>query len=257
MTIYAMLKTTLVVPCYNEAQRFPLPTFDAFLTAQPHVSMVLVNDGSKDGTVNVLNKLRDAHPGRVWIVDRKVNRGKAESVREGLNYALALPDPGEIIGFWDADLATPLNALYDMLRVFEDRRERRPDVQMVFGARVNLLGREIKRQPLRHYLGRIFATAVSIMLGLPIYDTQCGAKLFRIGPDTPALFAEPFITRWVFDVEIIARWIGLNKFDREKVKASIFEYPLHRWEDIGGSKVKPHDFFLAFRDVVRIYFKYF
>jgi glycosyltransferase involved in cell wall biosynthesis len=257
MTIYAMLKTTLVVPCYNEAQRFPLATFETFLTDQPHVSMVLVNDGSRDGTLAVLDKLRGEHPDRVYVIDRKINRGKAESVREGLNHALALQDCGEIIGFWDADLATPLNALYDMLRVFEDRRERRPDVQMVFGARVNLLGREIRRQPLRHYLGRIFATAVSVMLGLPIYDTQCGAKLFRVGPQTPELFREPFITRWVFDVEIIARWIGLNKFDREKVKASIFEYPLHRWEDIGGSKVKPYDFILAFRDVLRIYRRYF
>lgn len=252
-----MLKTTLVVPCYNEAQRFPLAEFEGFLAAAPDVSFVLVNDGSKDATSAVLHKFRAICPERIHVVDRAANKGKAESVREGLNYAIALPNPTPIIGFWDADLATPLNALYDMLRVFEDRRERRPDVQMVFGARVNLLGREIHRKPIRHYLGRIFATAVSIMLGLPIYDTQCGAKLFRVGPQTPALFQEPFITRWVFDVEIIARWIRLNNFNREAVKSSIFEYPLHRWEDIGGSKVKPYDFVLAFRDVVRIYRKYF
>ncbi len=252
-----MLKTTLVVPCYNEAQRFPLAEFEAFLTAAPDVSFVLVNDGSTDATSTVLQKFRAICPERIHVIDRAQNKGKAESVREGLNCALTLPDPSPIIGFWDADLATPLNALYDMLRVFEDRRERRPEVQMVFGARVNLLGREIHRQPLRHYLGRIFATAVSVMLGLPIYDTQCGAKLFRVGPQTGDLFKEPFITRWVFDVEIIARWIRLNKFDRERVKASIFEYPLHRWEDVGGSKVKPYDFVLAFRDVVRIYRKYF
>ncbi|MEI9811993.1 MAG: glycosyltransferase [Acidobacteriota bacterium] len=252
-----MLQTTLVVPCYNEAQRFPLGEFEAFVAAHPAVTIILVNDGSTDGTVAVLEKLRAALPAQVRVIDRAENRGKAESVREGLNYALALPDRGEIIGFWDADLATPLNALFDMLRVFEDRRVHRPDTQMVFGARVNLLGREIRRQPLRHYLGRIFATAVSVMLGLPVYDTQCGAKLFRIGPQTPDLFRDPFITRWVFDVEIIARWIRLNDFDRERVKASIYEYPLHRWEDVGGSKVKPYDFILAFRDVVRIYRRYF
>jgi glycosyltransferase involved in cell wall biosynthesis len=252
-----MLKTTLVVPCYNEAKRFPLAEFEAFLAAAPDVSFVLVNYGSKDTTSAVLKKYRDTCPERIHVVDRAQNKGKAESVREGLNVAIALPNPTPIIGFWDADLATPLNALYDMLRVFEDRRERRPDVQMVFGARVNLLGREIHRMPIRHYLGRIFATAVSVMLGLPIYDTQCGAKLFRVGPQTPGLFKEPFITRWVFDVEIIARWIRLNKFNRAAVKASIFEYPLHRWEDIGGSKVKPYDFVLAFRDVLRIYRKYF
>lgn len=248
-----MTKTTLVVPCYNEAQRFPLALFTSFLEQHSNISFVLVNDGSKDGTSSVLEKLRLIMPRRVHVIDRAENRGKAESVREGMLFALSSASKPEVIGYWDADLATPLEAVFDMLPKLEER----PTLQMIFGARVSLLGREIHRKPSRHYLGRVFATAVSEMLRMPVYDTQCGAKLFRVGPLTPQLFEEPFSSRWVFDVEIIARWLRANRYDREFVKSTIYEFPLLRWEDVAGSKVKSYDFILAFRDVLKIYRRYF
>ena len=131
-----------------------------------------------------------------------------------------------------------------------------PNLEMLFGSRVRLLGRHIHRKAVRHYLGRVFASVVSIMLRLPVYDTQCGAKLFRVTPELPQILAEPFLSRWVFDVEILARSIALHHGDVEYVAQSVYEFPLLRWEDVSGSKVHPGDFLKAFLDVVRIYRRY-
>jgi hypothetical protein len=126
---------------------------------------------------------------------------------------------------------------------------------MAFGARVRLLGRRIERSAVRHYLGRVFATAAATVLGIPIYDTQCGAKLLRVTPETISLFAEPFSSRWIFDVELIARYIQ-NVGSVERARGQIFEFPLHIWEDVKGSKVKPRHFFIALLDLWKIYLRY-
>jgi glycosyltransferase involved in cell wall biosynthesis len=238
----------VVVPCYNEGARLPVDQFRKFL-AESQVSFVFVDDGSRDNTLERVANVRSAFEDRVTALKSPANQGKAEAVRMGINFALE--QNAELVGFWDADLATPLEAIPEFLAVFADR----PDLDMVFGSRVKLLGRRVQRRASRHYLGRIFATVVSTVLRLPIYDTQCGAKIFRVRPDTSDLFREPFHSRWVFDVEILARFIR-QKGSADSAALRIYEHPLQCWEDIGGSKVKPTDFFIAFRDVMRIYWKY-
>ena len=238
-----------MVPCYNEAARLPVEPFLQFFR-DSGFRFVFVDDGSRDNTVEVLERLRQAAPDRVTVLPLQPNQGKAEAVRRGV--LLALEQPGaEYVGYWDADLATPLDAIPQFLCIFAER----PDVDMVFGSRVKLLGRKVHRRASRHYLGRVFATVVSTMLRLPIYDTQCGAKIFRVRPSTRGLFAEPFRTRWVFDVELLARYIR-QAGSPELAANRIYEYPLHAWEDVGGSKVKAADFLIAFRDIARIYWNY-
>ena len=179
------------------------------------------------------------------------NQGKGEAVRQGILSALEQSDPA-IVGFWDADLATSLDTIPRFLQVLDQH----PEIEMIFGARVQLLGRHVERSAVRHYLGRIFATVVSTVLNLAIYDTQCGAKLFRAGPETRAIFENPFLSRWVFDVEILARYQHLYRKNQQRLSKVIFEYPLESWVDVAGSKVFPTDFFLAFWDIVRIRAKY-
>src|SRR5207248_10840878 len=113
------------------------------------------------------------------------------------------------IGFWDADLATPFSELPGFLAILESRAA----IQIVIGARVRLLGRDISRRPSRHYVGRVGATLIASSLGLAVYDTQCGAKLFRVNDTMRKVFAAPFLSRWIFDVEIIARFVQMRGRD--------------------------------------------
>lgn len=228
----------LVVPCYNEARRLDSEAYLGAVHRQAHLRFVFVDDGSSDDTARVLDTLRSRAPHRIELLTLDRNRGKAEAVRRGMLRA-AEGDPG-YVGFWDADLATPLEELEGFVRRLEgDSR-----LALVMGSRVKLLGREIERSPLRHYLGRVFATCVSIVLNLGVYDTQCGAKLFRADPPLiHHLFGEPFRSSWVFDVEILARLITfLAEKDRVLIEQAVYEIPLLTWQDVAGSKVKPTDF---------------
>jgi dolichyl-phosphate beta-glucosyltransferase len=238
----------IVVPCYNEAQRLPVERFREFIETST-IGFVFVDDGSRDRTFQVLEEFRRSREDRVHVLRLKVNQGKAEAVRRGINFALER-NPG-YTGYWDADLATPLDAILRFLAILQER----PGLDMVFGSRVKLLGRNVQRRPARHYMGRVFATVVSTMLRLPIYDTQCGAKLFRVRPEIRDLFGQPFLSRWVFDVEILARYIN-RLGSAQAAAARIYEYPLEEWQDVAASKVKGGDFAKAFRDVVRIYWSY-
>ncbi len=246
-----MLRTLIVIPCFNEANRLPVSRLLAFAARAPEIGFVLVDDGSTDETLSRLRSLESADPGHFIVLAGSSNRGKAEAVRTGV--LLALERAPAYVGYWDADLATPLEEIPRFERVLADR----PACDAVFGARVQLLGRSIRRSPLRHYLGRVFATFASRVLGLPIYDTQCGAKLFRVNAEIGALFAERFLSPWLFDVEIVARMLeAAGGEGRERVTASIYELPLDTWHDVGASKVGLVGFVRSGIDLWRIRRRY-
>lgn len=225
-----MPDVVVVVPCYNEAARLNLAAFRASLAEQPALSYVLVNDGSTDGTQAMLDGFAAENPARVRALHLEHNSGKAEAVRRGVLHAGELG--ARLVGYWDADLATPLTAIPQFVAVLAN-----PEVILVLGSRVQLLGRRIRRTPTRHYLGRVFATAASALLGLAVYDTQCGAKLMRATPQMLAIFGRPFQLRWCFDVELLARVQGLQARGAIDVDRQCVELPLDAWEDASGSKL--------------------
>ncbi len=220
----------LVVPCYNEADRLPRERLLTFLAAQPRVCACLVNDGSTDRTADVLRAVRDQNPNQVLVLELGTNRGKAEAVRRGVQHVRAA-GRFDYIGYWDADLSTPLEELDGFLHAFDER----PACRFVLGSRVKRLGANIDRLLVRHLLGRIFATVASNVLDLPVYDSQCGAKLFRADV-ADVMFGDPFVTSWLFDVELLARL--RNAVGREAVLASVVEVPLGTWVDVKGSKLR-------------------
>lgn len=237
-----------MIPCYNEANRLRRDAFSRFASEHADVRFLFVDDGSNDATSARLSELATSSPEAFAVLSQPTNQGKAEAVRRGINQAF--DDSHTYVGYWDADLATPL----DEIPRFVETLDERPSLEALFGSRVQLLGRTIERRASRHYLGRISATAISLTLGLAVYDTQCGAKLFRASPECKALFAEPFLTRWLFDVEILARMIEAQRgTDRPGPAAAVHEIPLREWRDVEGSKVKALDFFRCMSELVRIH----
>ncbi len=226
--------------------------FAEFIADCPEIALLFVDDGSTDNTPLMLERLRQAHPQQIYTMRLGRNFGKAEAVRRGIQAAIRrAPD---FVGYFDADLAAPLGEIPRLVNVLRTR----PTVQLTMGSRVALLGREIQRSGWRHLLGRVFATTASYILGLPVYDSQCGAKLFRVTPELAAIFAQPFLSRWIFDVEILARVTANARNSNPTVDAGnlIYESPLDRWRDVGGSRLKPWDFVVAARDLVTIYRRY-
>jgi glycosyltransferase involved in cell wall biosynthesis len=242
-----MAGTIIVVPCYNEARRLDVAAFRRFLAMDTGVRLLFVDDGSTDATRSVLGELTAGSGDLAEVLALPANVGKAEAVRRGIEHAL-LSHP-EFVGYWDADLATPL----EEIDTFLGDLRRQPDLIAVIGSRVRRLGAEVERQAVRHYLGRIFATVASLVLGLAVYDTQCGAKIFRVSDQVASAFATPFVSRWIFDVEVLARLSAWRRVHGgPPLEKSVLEYPLGVWRDVAGSKLNAAHMVGAFLDLMRI-----
>jgi glycosyltransferase involved in cell wall biosynthesis len=219
-----MPKISIIIPCYNEENRLNKAPFLDLLHFHNDIELILVNDGSKDKTLDLLEDIRHAAPDKVVVISLPENKGKANAVFKGFEQALS-HSRAAYIGYLDADLSTGFEEFLKLAAIAE-----RDKADYIFGSRIKMLHHHIYRSALRHFCGRIIATLIGIRYKLYIYDTQCGAKLF-----TPAIVQQitrqPFHTRWLFDVEIFLR------IRSSYPSAAGIEVPLGKWVDPGQSKI--------------------
>ncbi|HAK52084.1 MAG TPA: family 2 glycosyl transferase, partial [Gammaproteobacteria bacterium] len=229
----------IVIPCYNEGAR--LDESEVRKLVEANVDVYLMDDGSTDDTLNVLKGLEVSCPDNVSVISFVENVGKGEAVRHGL--LRAIEAGSSPVGYLDADFATSADEMSRLIARFSEE-----GVNVLLGSRWLHLGAEIKRNAVRHYLGRVFATFTSMILRMPVYDTQCGAKLFATSEVLANSLAAPFISRWAFDVELLGR---MKKYGYSN--DDFYEEPLQRWIDVAGSKVKLTDMLKVAVDLFRLW----
>ncbi|MDP2162255.1 MAG: glycosyltransferase [Flavobacterium sp.] len=239
------INALLIIPCFNEGKRMVGEELSIEFEKNSTIDFLLVDDGSTDATAQFLVELEQKHNNVTSLLLSK-NVGKAEAIRNGL-----LANSGEkyaFIGYLDADLATPISEMVNILKF----AKKNPNYRFLMGSRIKRLGSNINRYSYRHYIGRFFATIISgIILKTPIYDTQCGAKIIEYKL-AQTLFEKPFLTRWLFDVELLLRMKQLNSdFYKE-----VYEYPLETWIEKGNSKIRLKDMLQLPFQLIKIHLAY-
>ncbi len=226
---------SVVIPAYNEEERLP-PTLRSFLDyfrgQGTPFEIVVVNDGSKDGTAAVIRKQMETAP-ELRLIEHFPNRGKGAAVREGL-----LAAKGDIWLFSDADESTPATDFQALKAALDSGADLAMGSRAIKGARL-----EVHQSLYRELLGRCFNLVVRVILGVPFHDTQCGFKAMRAA--TMRGHVEMLQTaHFGFDFELVYRAFrsGLR----------VVEVPV-TWRDRAGSKVRVfHDGVIMVGSLFRI-----
>jgi len=226
----------IIVPCFNEAKRWNQEYWTAMLQI-PRVQWLFVDDGSSDTTSKLLSEVSNDQ--NASYLRLPINAGKGEAVRAGMNTAFEGTQSYLGVGFLDADGAFEVSEVANVIEKSESAF-RTEKYDAFWTARVHLSGRNIQRSHVRHYLGRCLATIFSFgVIAIP-YDTQCGFKIFSVSPQLKEILNKAFGTRWLFELEMLSRWIQVNN-----QPMAVWEEPLGSWKEIDGSKI-------TFREVRRI-----
>ncbi len=185
------LQVSIVIPVYNQARAISASLARIKKVLEPtglNYELVVVNDGSRDETLEVLRKEQAMDP-RVRVLSYDINMGKGYAVKTGI-----VETKGELVMFTDGDLDISPNIISEYIRQLED-------CDLVIAS---------KRHPLskydapasRKFLSRAFNLVVRVLTGIKIKDTQAGLKAGN-GPALRAIFKLMLVKRYAFDVELL------------------------------------------------------
>lgn len=212
------IKLSVVIPCYNEEKRFKagFAHFYNFLKkARFNWEFIIVNDGSKDKTLNLI-RTESKKSKKIKIITYGANRGKGFAISKGV-----LAAKGEIILFSDIDHSVDISTVNFFFKYFKN-------ADVVIGSRRLKNSKLLKRQkPLREFLGKGFTLLVRLLIDWKIKDATCGFKAFR-QKTAKKLFKKISVYDWAFDAEIL--------YLCKKYKINLVQAPVS-WSDVKGSKV--------------------
>jgi glycosyltransferase involved in cell wall biosynthesis len=215
------LTYSIILPAYNESERIgsSLPkVLDYIRQRQLPAEILVVNDGSKDNTAEIVRQLAAANP-EVRLLENPGNRGKGYSVRHGM-----LSAKGDVLLFTDSDLSSPIGEADKLFAALSEGAD------VAIGSRWLQAELQTERQPWhRQLFGRCFNLALRIVLGLKFRDTQCGFKAFK-REAADVIFPRQQIERWGFDPELL--------FLARKFHLRTVEVPVE-WAHDERSKINP------------------
>lgn len=225
------MKVSIVIPAYNEEKRInkTLPHVINYVKAlgkkeDIKTEIIVVNDGSKDGTLGVLSSFKDD----ITIISYSLNMGKGYALKQGIAKA-----SGDYIYIADADFSTPIEYMEHFLKNITK-------YDCVIGSRA--LGKEnVKLSILRKLLGKTSNLLIRGILGLKFKDTQCGFKMFNQKAKPYFLMCEN--NRWGYDFEFL--------YLLQKNGLMTKEMPVE-WTEVGESKVKPSSYFKTFQELLNV-----
>ena len=214
---------SIVIPARNEENRLPRTLEHIIVYSREKgwdAEIIVVNDGSTDGTADVVQQFAKTNPA-VTLIDNLVNSGKGSSIRDGM-----LRATGDVVLFTDADDSTPIEEADKLLKGIMDGGD------IVIGSRWVNRNLQTKPQPWHRRLnGRIYNLLLRTLLGLDLTDTQNGFKAFTRKAAKLA-FAIQRIPGWGFDAESL--------FIANKLGFSVAEVPVEYEYCPEGSKIRPY-----------------
>ena len=226
------MRFSIIIPAWNEAatiERAVRETAAVFVPIDPSAEIIVVDDGSSDGTAACVEQLA-AEGMPVRVIRHASNQGKGAAVRTG-----ALAAHGEWIVISDADISVSPDQIAQFIPALGQA-----DI-LIGSRRVNGADIVVAQSVQRDYAGRLFNLIIRWTTGVPYHDTQCGFKVFH--QRTKRLFEALETAGWAFDVELLvrARAAGLT----------VKEIPVI-WRNGKESRVRWSDAWKIFKSILKI-----